>query len=524
MAGLVSGSPEQCGGNGRTRIRNLDDRPDSRHHSARVLIEPLVIVGLGPGDYSRTPTEAREILTDPDRRVILRTEQHPAATHLAAHREVTTCDDLYEAAENFEKVYKAITTRVLAAAESGPVVYGVPGSPLYGERTVALLKDRCQALGVSLVVRAAPSFLDAVFEALAIDPTDKGFTVLDGRNLPDPLLLHLPTVIFQVDTELVLDHVLERLGNTLPDHTPISILSDLGSSTARVSTCSIGEVELGVAGLRTSLFLDPPATGLVGAVKTMLRLRRECPWDQEQTHHTLSPYLMEETFELLEAISRLPLDSPRSGGWDDSAYREVEEELGDVLLQVIFHSNLASETGAFDIETVAETLQRKLVRRHPHVFGSLNVEDAEVVVANWVKIKAEEKHRPSLMDGVPAALPALDRAVKLQKRAARVGFDWPEARAVVADVEEEIAELVEVIDRGDQADHEDAVHELGDVLFAVCNLARHLNVAPETALRRAVTRFENRFRRMEELGDLESADLGRLDALWEQAKREEPAS
>ena len=499
----------------------MDHRSEPQHHPAGILSEALIVAGLGPGDLSGAPAGVREALLDPDRRVILRTGQHPAAAQLARRRQVTTCDDLYDAGETFDEVYEAIVSRVLAAAEAGPVIYATPGSPLYGERTVAELRARCRATDRPLEVRHAPSFLDEVFSALDLDPTDRGFTVLDGRDLPDPLMLHLPTVVFQVDTAPVLDDALSRLGRTLPDGTPVTVLTDLGTEAALTRTYPIGEVPADAAGLRTSLFLDPPGTGLVGVIRAMRRLRRECPWDRRQTHESLTPYAMEETFELLEAIAGLPLGAPDGDEIDYVAYHDVEDELGDVLLQVIFHSNLASEVGAFDIEDVAETLRRKLVRRHPHVFGNLEVRDAAEVIANWVEIKATEKHRESLMDGVPSALPGLDRAVKLQKRAARVGFDWPDARSVVADVEEELAELVEVIGQGEEADPAHANHELGDVLFAVANLARHLDVAPELALRKAVNRFESRFRRMEELDDLVAADLDRLDALWERAKQEE---
>ena len=493
----------------------MDDRPGAGRNPTQPLSSPLIVVGLGPGTLARTPADVVEVLVDPTNLVILRTERHPAAAQLAARREVVTCDDLYEAAETFEEVYEAIVDRVLEAAERGPVVYAVPGSPLYGERSVAGLRARCRARGRPIRLWPAPSFLDEVFASLEIDPTERGFTVLDGRDLPDPLMLHLPTVIFQVDTPLVLDDVVGRLGRTLRSDTPVTVLSDLGTSRATVSTYPIGAIPPEVAGLRTTLFLDPPDTGVVGAIRAMRRLRKECPWDRRQTHESLTPYAVEETFELLEAISHLPAGSPAVEEPDYVAYADVEEELGDVLLQVIFHSNLASEVGAFGIEDVAETLLRKLIHRHPHVFGDLEVAAVDEVMANWVAIKAAGKPLGSLMDGVPGSLPGLERAIELQRRAARVGFDWPDARSVVADVEEELEELVEVLDRPE------AVHELGDLLFAVANLARHLDIEPEMALRRAVGRFESRFRRMEELDDLASADLDRLDTLWEQAKSEE---
>ena len=456
---------------------------------------------------------------DPANRVILRTERHPAASEVGRRREVTTCDDLYEAAETFEEVYEAIVDRVLAAAEEGPVVYAVPGSPLYGERSVTLLRARCRAEGRPVRVRPAPSFLDEIFAVLEIDPAERGFTVLDGRDLPDPLMLYLPTVIFQVDTQIVLEDAAARLQRTLPSDTPVTVLTDLGTPLAKAASYPIGVIPAGAAGLRTSLFLDPPDTGLAGVVRAMRRLRVECPWDRRQTHESLISHAVEETFELVEAVSRLPAGSPDVEEPDYGAYAEVEEELGDMLLQVIFHANLASEAGAFDIEDVAEVLLRKLVRRHPHVFGGAEAEDADEVMANWQAIKAAEKPRVSLMDGVPGSLPGLERAVELQRRAARVGFDWPDARSVVDAVEEEMAELVEVLE-GEDPEGPAASRELGDLLFAVSNLARRMEVDPDIALRRASGRFKRRFRRMEELGDLESSDLDRLNALWEQAKSE----
>ncbi len=430
-----------------------------------------------------------------------------------------SCDDLYDTLPDFGQVYDAIVERVISAAQDGPVVYGVPGSPIYGERSVVLLRNRCREEGHRFEMRHAPSFLDEVFSALEFDPTDRGFSVLDGRDLPDPLLLHLPTVVFQIDDRLVLDDVMGRISHTLPDDTPVTLLTDLGTTDRSVKVFPLGEVPLSSAGLRSTLFIDPPARGIVGALKVMRRLRTECPWDRQQTHASLVPYVVEETFELVEAIGNLPDGDP-----DFVAYHDLEEELGDLLLQVIFHSNLATEVGAFDIEQVADTLMRKLVRRHPHVFGEVVVEDADEVVANWVAIKAAEKSRPSLMDGVPAGMPGLDRAVKLQKRAKRVGFDWPDVGPVVNVVAEELAELSEVLEHPDGPDRDRSIHELGDLLFAVANLARHLDISPELALRESARRFERRFRRMEELGNLETADTNELERVWEQAKEEEEES
>lgn len=483
------------------------------------LIRPrLLIVGLGPGGWEGVPSDNRAALLDPARAVVLRTRRHPAAEELASLRPVRDCDDLYERGATFGEVYEGIAERVLAAAEAGPAVYAVPGSPWYGERSVALLRERAAP---APEVLDAPSFLDAVFRALETDSA-RGFTVWDGRNLPDPLLPHLPAVVFQVDTELVLADVLERLGRLLPPEAPVTVLRDLGSPQEKTTTYPLSEVPPAAAGLRTTLFLDPPPSGLAGAVQVMRRLRRECPWDRRQTHDSLLPHLLEEAFEAAEAISRLPAGAPAArppaGEPADGSYADLEEELGDLLLQVIFHSNLAGEAGWFGVEEAAETLRAKLVRRHPHVFGDAAADTPEQVMANWETIKQADKPRLSLMDGVPVGTPGLTRAVKLQKRAAQVGFDWPDARSVVGDVEEELAELTEVIDDPRAAD------ELGDVLFAAANLARHLGTDPELALRRATARFESRFRWMEDAADLEGADVDELNRLWERAKQAERAA
>ena len=254
----------------------------------------------------------------------------------------------------------------------------------------------------------------------------------------------------------------------------------------------------------------------------MERLRAECPWDRRQTHHSLIKNLLEETYELAEALGSLPREAgvqgaPAPGDQPDwAAMAGVEEELGDVLLQVLFHAVMAREAGTFDIEDVAEGLRRKLVRRHPHVFADVKADSAEQVKANWERIKRREKPEAgdgSLLDGTPLAMPALARAAKIQRRAAQVGFDWTEAPPVVEKVAEELEELREVL-----ADPEAARAELGDLLFACVNLARHLELDPETALRQATAKFCHRFRIMEKQGPLDDLSPDELEDRWERAK------
>jgi tetrapyrrole methylase family protein/MazG family protein len=241
-------------------------------------------------------------------------------------------------------------------------------------------------------------------------------------------------------------------------------------------------------------------------------LREECPWDREQTHQTLVKYLIEESYELIDAVSRLETDEP-----DWIGYSEVEDELGDVLLSVLFHASIARESGAFDIDDAAEMMRQKLVRRHPHVFGEVEAASASDVKRNWDQIKDDERGqaRESMMDGVPRDMPAIHRASKIQNRASKVGFDWPDAAEVLPKIREELDEM-----EADLDDPERAESELGDVLFSVINLARHLGIDGEVALRRAIDRFEARFRAMEVAGPVSGASLDDLNLRWEQAKDE----
>lgn len=236
-----------------------------------------------------------------------------------------------------------------------------------------------------------------------------------------------------------------------------------------------------------------------------------CPWDREQTMESLRPYVLEETYEVLEAI-------------DAGDPREHCEELGDLLLQIVFQAQLAREAGSFDFADVAEAISRKLVSRHPHVFGDANVKDAEAVLRQWVALKREEKRAKgrgeSVLEGVPREMPALARADRLTEKASRIGFDWPEASGAREKVAEELAELDEAAAGGDPRRVE---HEVGDLLFAVVNLSRKLGVHPEEALRGTIGRFVSRFGHVErELARRGiphgGATLAEMDALWEEAK------
>lgn len=244
-------------------------------------------------------------------------------------------------------------------------------------------------------------------------------------------------------------------------------------------------------------------------LKSIVRILRSpggCPWDQEQTHESLRSGLLEEACEAIDAITQ---------GNDAN----LREELGDVLLQVVFHADLAAERSAFDFNDAAAEVCQKLIRRHPHVFGDTQASDTGEVLRQWEQIKRQEKGtEASVMDGIPRALPALLRAANAQRKAARIGFDWPDAAGVFDKFREEIAELSYEMESGDAARLE---HEIGDILFTAVNLARKVGVEPELALERATQRFMARFRHMEKAAGerrLENHSLDELESLWSAAK------
>ena len=246
-------------------------------------------------------------------------------------------------------------------------------------------------------------------------------------------------------------------------------------------------------------------------VEIMEKLRGEqgCPWDKEQTHESLRQYLLEETYEVLELI-------------DEGRYDELKNELGDVLLQVIFQSQIAKEDGRFDIQVVLENINKKLIHRHPNVFGDTVIKTAEEQTVNWEKMKKKENADRSVIDGVPKQLPALQRAQRIQQKAATVGFDWQKVQPVWEKVEEELNELQSAIEEENPQNIED---EFGDLLFTIVNLSRFIKVNPEDALRKSIEKFSARFRRMEEEvknsdQSFENMSLNEMDQIWEKIKSE----
>jgi tetrapyrrole methylase family protein/MazG family protein len=437
----------------------------------------------------------------------VRTTRHPAA---GAAPRAESFDHVYDQATSLDDVYPTIAGLLVDAARASTdqtVLYLVPGSPSVAERTVDLLRDDDR---VDVVLLPGLSFLDLAWDRLGLDPLAAGVRLVDGHRFAEEAAGERgPLLVAQCDSALVLSQIkLAVEGDVTPDE--VTVLQRLGLPDESVTTVQWADLDRVVdPDHLTSIYIarlaEPVGFELVRFAELVRTLREQCPWDQEQTHRTLTRHLLEETYEVLEAIE--------SG---DPAH--LEEELGDLLFQVYFHATLGAEAGEFTLADVARGIHDKLVRRHPHVFGDVSAETSDRVMANWEQIKKDEKGRTSMMDGIPGDLPSLLYAHKVQRKAASVGFDWDSVDGAYPKVSEELAEL--------QADPSD--DELGDLLFAVVNVARHLKIDPETALRGATAKFRDRFMTVERLAgergiDMVAADLAALDLLWEEAKAAESA-
>ncbi len=500
------------------------------------------LVGLGPGDPASLRPQAFALLARRDLPLFLRTRRHPTlnvaplASALARRADVVAFDDEYERQDSFDATYEAIVERVLGAAqEHAEVVYAVPGHPLVGETTVARLLPRARAANIATRVIGAPSFVDACLEALG-EAVTGDLIVLDALALepnapvPHPALRTpgTPLLFYQVhdrQAASLVKLVLMRAG--YPDEFAVTVLRAAGvpgeETVLPVPLFALDRGEAAALCDHLASVWAPPLggdarpPGLDGLVRVMARLRDPdggCPWDREQTHVSLRPYVIEEAYEVADAID----------GNDPDA---LCDEMGDLLLQVVFHAQLAREEGVWDIEDVCAAIVAKLVRRHPHVFGSVKVDGANEVLTNWNAIKAAEKgneQRKSVLDGIPASLPALSRALQVSRRAVGAGFEWPDTNAVLAKVDEELAELRAEI--AQDAPPGKVAGELGDLLFTLVNVARWLDLDPEQALRSQMSRFEKRFRHIEERArergvSLESLTLNEMEAFWQEAKQQE---
>jgi len=479
----------------------------------------ITIVGLGSGTEDQLSLGIYKMLKH-SKQLYLRTKVHPVVAFLEEEGiSYQSFDYLYDSLSDYEKVYQEIANTLISLVLDGDsLVYAVSGHPMVAERSVQNLIKLGKEQGVEVDVLGGESFLDTFFARLHIDPIE-GFLFLNGEGiLYKDLDPSKHTVIAQVYDQWVASDLKLTLMELYPDDYKVLIASNLGMGEQEI----IKEIPLYELDRHpeefhhlSSLFIPKAQSGKIyeptfSRLEEIIKILRSpdgCPWDRAQTHQSIRKNLIEETYELIETIDDLDLE-------------HMIEELGDVLLQVMLHSQIASDDGYFGIHDVISQLNQKLIRRHPHVFGEEKAEQAEEAYLHWEQIKQQEKgnkKRESFLDGIPQDLPTIMKAYKLQKKAAKVGFDWEKREDVYLKIEEEIHELRE-------APVEHQLDELGDVLFAIINLARFMDIDPEQALASTNRKFIRRFNYIEQKlkeneKPIEQASLAEMEEYWNEAKQ-----
>jgi tetrapyrrole methylase family protein / MazG family protein len=481
----------------------------------------ITIVGLGAGDLEQLPLGVYRLIKESEA-LFLRTKEHPVVKDFAAEGVAFhSFDEIYEKHDRFEQVYEEITEVLVSHAEAGPLVYAVPGHPLVAEKTVQLLLELHRQGKIEVKVGGGQSFIDALFASVGADPID-GFQLLDGTSLRlQDIHMNQQLIIGQVYDAFIASEVKLTLMELYPYDYEVMLVTAAGSKEEKVERIPLVELDR-AAGLSNLTSLYVPAVkemesafkqyGTLREIISTLRGPDGCPWDREQTHQSLKRYLIEETYELLEAIDEDDID-------------HIIEELGDVLLQVMLHAQIGEDEGMFTMEEVIESIASKMVRRHPHVFGTVDVENAEQVKLNWDKIKQQEKggseESSSMLKDIAKGMPALLKSYEYQKKAAKAGFDWPDSKGAWDKIWEEIKEFEKEVENGNETE---ITKEFGDILFALVNVARFYNVFPEEALAMTNTKFYRRFSYVEKQvrgsgKSFEDFTLEELDAFWNEAKK-----
>ncbi|CAH0312440.1 nucleoside triphosphate pyrophosphohydrolase [Peribacillus sp. Bi134] len=483
----------------------------------------ITIIGLGAGDLDQLPLGIYKKLLQTEQ-CFIRTIDHPVIWDLKKEGiNFTAFDGIYEKHDQFEAVYEEIAGTLLQEASNRSVLYAVPGHPMVAEKTVQLLLEKGPALGIAIKLEGGQSFLDPLFQAVKIDPIE-GFQLLDGTDLsPDDLHITQHMIIGQVYDAFSASNVKLTLMEKLPDDYEVYIVTAAGSSQEKVTRCALFELDRQMELSNLTSVYVPPVREEALRYREFSKLRQViaelrgpdgCPWDKKQTHESLKKYLIEEAYELIDSI-------------DEEDDEGMVGELGDVLLQVMLHSQIGEDEGMFTIDDVIEGITAKMIRRHPHVFGDVEVNGEEDVLVNWQKIKenekgSETKASQSILDGIEKSLPNLLRAEEYQKRAAKVGFDWDEVSEAWKKVREEVQELeAEIL--SPKMDVERIKSELGDLFFALVNISRYYDIQAEEAVYKANQKFHRRFTYIEECiqradKKFEDYTLEELDSYWDEAK------
>ncbi|MDC4251611.1 nucleoside triphosphate pyrophosphohydrolase [Clostridium perfringens] len=481
----------------------------------------LKIMGLGPGAYEALTIGALKELKN-NKNIYFRTEKHPTVDFLKDEGiKFESYDHAYEKYDSFDDVYKYIAEDLITKVKDDEdLIYAVPGHPLVAEKSVINLIELCKENNIQYEVLPAVSFVDAMMEALQVDPIE-GVKIIDAFDMKNQILdKRVGTIITQVYNNFIASEVKLRLLEGYEDDTEIIFVRAAGveglESIRKIPLYELDWQE--DIDYLTSIYI-PKDLGnkkdfqdLLDIIET-LRNPGGCPWDREQTHESLKSALLEECYEVIDAIENEDEDA-------------LIEELGDVLLQVVFHASIGKEDGYFDIMDVIGGISNKMINRHPHVFGNEEANTSEQVLVNWDEIKKEEKGIKTLteeMQNIAKSLPATTRAYKVQKKAKKVGFDWDDVNCAMDKVKEELNEIKEVYNCEDKSIIEG---EVGDLLFACINVARFLEVDGELALDKTIKKFIKRFSYIENEAiknnkNLKDMTLEEMDKLWEEAKTSE---
>ncbi|ENK0840085.1 nucleoside triphosphate pyrophosphohydrolase [Clostridium botulinum] len=476
------------------------------------------IIGLGPGSKGSITLGTIDSLKTVDK-VFLRTEKHPTVEYInKLGITYETFDGEYEVGESFDDVYNSIAKSLIEASKDySDIIYAVPGHPLVAEKSVDILIKLCRQNNIKFKILPAVSFVDALMESLLLDPVE-GLKIIDAFDIKNQVMdKRIGTIITQVYDKFIASEVKLNLMNYYKDDTEIFFVRAAGiEGLEEIRKIPLYELDRqhNIDHL-TSVYIPKVSNNnydFMDLLDIMDRLRGEdgCPWDKEQTHTSLKKYLIEESYEVIEAIDNKDVDM-------------LIEELGDVLLQVVFHSQIGKEDGFFEIKDVIQSICDKMINRHPHVFSDLEINNSNEVLENWDKIKSMEQGNETYTDSIrhiAKTLPALMRADKVQKKAAKVGFDWENIEDAMKKIIEEYKEIEDVYKSKNKVK---ILEEIGDLLFSVVNVARFLDIDPENALNYSIDKFINRFQYIEDeaiaMGrSLDNMSLEEMDELWKEAK------
>ena len=465
----------------------------------------IKIMGLGPGNPEAITIGTINELKK-NKNIFLRTEIHPTVDYINDIKiNYKTYDNLYEESTSFDEVYSSIAQDLINKHnELGDIVYAVPGHPLVAEKSVTNLIDLCEKNNIEYEIIPAVSFIDAVIERLKIDPI-AGFKVIDAFDIKKQVLDNrVGTIITQVYNPLIASEVKLKLCEVFGDEAEIIYCRAVGiKGQERIERIPIFELDMQQdIDYLTSVYIPrdiickKDLKDLIDLVD-ILRGNNGCPWDREQTHESIKTAIVEESYEVLDAINNKDYDA-------------MIEELGDVLFQIVFRASIEKDDGYFNLTDIIEAIYNKMVYRHPHVFSNSQVNGVEEVLDNWDDLKNKEKNFESITDelnGVAKALPSLIRAKKVQNKAKKYGFDFENVENVANKVEEELIEVKDVYKTNEMDRIKD---EIGDLIFSCVNLARFLEIDSEEALNLSTNKFIKRVEAIEKFATEKGLNFKKL--------------